>query len=349
VISNSTSAYLNLLRVGSAVAVVLFHLRDKIFVSERVADYLPSNGKAYVTVFFVLSGFVVSMMAERRNGLDFAIDRAVRIYIVALPVILICTAISLAEPNIAPQQPLISSALSALFLNQSWSLDFTPFADGPYWSLSYEVFYYLIFAAAFYFSGMVRVILVILASALAGPKILILLPCWLAGVMALKIKCGLPRNIAIATAIAVPVVLASALHFGLRDWANKLSEVSFQGSQSEGFVREWIVAAAVAIHLWTVKTLYLPIPNFIQAVASAGANMSFSLYLMHLPILYVLFHLIPNKQIFIFFAVPSVFIGCFVFSLLTERNTKYVRSLLLIELLNPVVGLKRRRIEISRE
>jgi peptidoglycan/LPS O-acetylase OafA/YrhL len=308
-VSKSTSAYLNLLRIGAATAVVLYHLRDKHFVSQWIANYLPPNGTAYVMIFFVLSGFVVSMMAERREWWDFAVDRAVRIYIVALPVIVICTIIGLLAPHIAPGVPtLANELLSAVFLNQSWRLDTYPFTDGPYWSLSYEVFYYVLFASAFYFRGMQRIVLLIMSCALAGPKILILFPCWIIGAFAYKFDRHLPAPIAIAIAVSVPVVAALVLHFGLRDSANRWSNAFFAGTESSGFIRDLIVALTFALHLWAVKNLPLPISKSVQKIATVGAGMSFSLYLLHLPTLYVLNYFIGNKTALALLALPKVFI-----------------------------------------
>jgi peptidoglycan/LPS O-acetylase OafA/YrhL len=88
-ISASTSTYLNLLRGLAATAVVLFHYQDKHFGPDWLTRYFPSNGKGYVMIFFVISGFVISMTAEKLTAKAFAIDRAVRIYIVAIPVLML--------------------------------------------------------------------------------------------------------------------------------------------------------------------------------------------------------------------------------------------------------------------
>jgi len=42
----------------------------------------------------------------------------------------------------AVEWPLLTFLLNAVFLCQSWSLNLSPYLDGPYWSLAYEVFYY---------------------------------------------------------------------------------------------------------------------------------------------------------------------------------------------------------------
>jgi peptidoglycan/LPS O-acetylase OafA/YrhL len=90
--------------------------------------------------------------------------------------------------NNAINEPVLTFALNAGVLSQSWWLEYYPFLDGPYWSLSYEVMYYLIFAFFIYTKGLSRWLLVSVACAAAGPKILALFPCWLVGVAAYKLR-----------------------------------------------------------------------------------------------------------------------------------------------------------------
>ena len=54
--------------------------------------------------------------------------------------------------------------------------------NGPWWSLSYEVAYYILFAIFTYLTGARRVLLLVLFVLLIGVKPLLLLPSWLFGV-----------------------------------------------------------------------------------------------------------------------------------------------------------------------
>src|SRR5206468_4423513 len=114
---------------------------------------------------FVISGYVISMTAQRKAFSEFAIDRAVRIYIVAIPVLIITAALALMFPEVTGQssavdRPVETFLLNAAFLCQSWSLHCAPYLNEAYWSLNYEVMYYAIFAAWFYATGLARVFLV---------------------------------------------------------------------------------------------------------------------------------------------------------------------------------------------
>jgi peptidoglycan/LPS O-acetylase OafA/YrhL len=337
----STSTYLDLCRGAAALAVVLFHFHDKSFGPDWLTQYFPSNGQAYVMIFFVISGFVIAMTAEKKELSDFAIDRIARIYAVAFPVTVICLLTAIAEPNINALSeyrgdPLSASLLSLAFLNQSWNLNVYPPLNGPYWSLAYEIFYYLIFSSFTYTTNPVfRCALALICCLIAGPKIVILLPCWLSGVAAYKwrnkIKLGLTTACLIA--IAAPLMLVLAFHFGLKEWTNAMSWMilpMLRETPSESFLREWLVSLAFAINLWAACSIEIEFPRLIKRGAKLIAGMSFSIYLLHLPLLYFLVYVIGRRHdgIFIIISLPVVFLTCLAFSQLTERKTGSLRYLI---------------------
>jgi peptidoglycan/LPS O-acetylase OafA/YrhL len=326
------STYLNLVRWTAAFAVVLYHFRDKHFGPDSLTRHFPSNGHGYVIVFFVISGFVVSMASETKTAKAFMIDRAVRIYIVAIPVLVLLAVLSVWMPGVAKadyaqavSRPLSTFLWNAIFLSQSWSLDVAPFADGPFWSLSYEVMYYVLFGVFTYIEGPLRWITTAIVALVAGPKIMILLPCWLAGVAAYKWRNSilLPAWTTWLTCLGVPIVFAGSFHFGLKDAANTLSDhIGFNGTASEGFVRSWIVALAFAIHLWAVCQINMRLPPAISSVARHLADASFSLYLTHLPTLYVVASAwgADQSDVFVVTALITVLAVAFTFSYLTEQK-----------------------------
>jgi peptidoglycan/LPS O-acetylase OafA/YrhL len=330
-ISKSTSTYLNALRGLSAAAVVFFHFRDKNFGPEWLTHFFPSNGRGYVIVFFVLSGFVVAMLAEQKTAMEFAKDRAIRIYLVALPVLLLSLLLSLFFPTMGPPEyaksldsPFLTYGLNAVFLSQSWSISLLPFVDGPYWSLSYEVMYYLIFSLAFYCKGPIRIVLTISGMLLAGPKVMVLFPCWLAGVAAYKMRDSLPvsRFVSWIVWAGSPLLLVLLFRAGLKDAANTFDH--FNGTMSEGYARSSLVAIAVAINIWAACRIDFHFPAIVTTAANKLAGMSFSLYLLHLPLLYILGSLTHHKNTlgFVCVAVPTIFLASYAFSLLAEGKRK---------------------------
>lgn len=337
-ISQTTSTYLNLSRWLAASAVVLYHFQDKHFGPDWLTRHFPSNGHGYVIIFFVISGFVVSMTAEQKSAIQFAVDRSVRIYIVALPVLLICTLLSLyaldapAEYSLSAAQPLFTLFLNATFLSQSWSLSYFPFLDAPYWSLSYEVMYYLIFGFFFYTRGPARWLTAPIVCIIAGPKILVLFPCWLAGVAAYRLrnKIKVSKMAGWIVVLAAPAILIIAFWIGLKNAADGLSDKFefVKYTASDGFLRSWIVALAFSVHIWGICQIRIAFPKMIERAARQMADMSYSLYLLHLPVLYLLAYELGNRQssVFVVIAIIAVFIICFLFSRITESNRVWLRQ-----------------------
>ena len=276
-ISETTSTYLNVLRFLTATGVVLFHFRDKDFGPAWLTGFFPSQGQSFVVVFFVLSGFFVTMLAEQKSLGEFALDRMIRIYIVALPILIFTSVLSAVAPSIsttdeyefALQHPAATFFLNLSFLSQSWWLHVLPFVDGPYWSLPFEVFYYFIFASFTYARGWRRWVLLAAIFLIAGPKILLRFPCWIVGAVAYKYR-GASTN-GWAWAILAPIVLFAGFRFGLKDASNHLNDyLLFEGDATlrglfpEGFIRNWFVAGAFAVHIWGVCSIKQNFPAIVR-------------------------------------------------------------------------------------
>jgi peptidoglycan/LPS O-acetylase OafA/YrhL len=341
-ISETTSTYLNILRFLTATGVVLFHFRDKDFGPAWLTGFFPSQGQSFVIVFFVLSGFFVTMLAEQKSLGEFALDRTIRIYIVALPVLIFTSLLSAVAPSIsttdeyvfALQNPVATFFLSLSFLSQSWWLYVVPFVDGPYWSLPFEVFYYFIFASFTYASGWRRWVLLAVICLIAGPKILLRFPCWIVGALAYKYR-GASTN-GWVWAILAPIVLLVAFRLGLKDASNHLSDyLLFEGDATlrglfpEGFIRHWFVAGAFAVHIWGVCSIKQNFPAIVSRWADELAGMSYSLYLLHMPLLYLLAAIVLSDQrslAFCIIALPAIYLGSYLLSICTEAQRGKVKQ-----------------------
>lgn len=90
------STYLDLLRLLAALAVFLGHASFPEFTGHtiRMPDQLPHEA---VIVFFVLSGYVISYVAQEREARagSFFVSRAARIYSVAIPALIITLVVDL--------------------------------------------------------------------------------------------------------------------------------------------------------------------------------------------------------------------------------------------------------------
>jgi peptidoglycan/LPS O-acetylase OafA/YrhL len=172
------SLFLHFLRIFSAIVVVISHARDFLIHplghlssdKELVAMHFMSLGGAAVLVFFFLSGYLVGGMEIERHILGsenykkYFLDRVTRLWQVLLPALLftyVINSFSCANGRYSlycsASIELVSHAGRAPVLDQSLysylgSIFFLqPFngnvfgGNGPLWSLSYEFWYYIIF------------------------------------------------------------------------------------------------------------------------------------------------------------------------------------------------------------
>lgn len=185
------SVYLNLLRFCAAFAVYLFHAQHFAKAAFPLAGQL---GEEAVIAFFVLSGMLITFSGMEQPDLGaFMSARLARLWSVCLPALALTCIVDLAGQYLAmasyaPMQPYsafkwaVSLGINALFLNQLWNLGVYPGTNGPFWSLSYEFWYYVLFAGFMYFKGKKRVLVLAACALLTGPLILSAFPIWLMGV-----------------------------------------------------------------------------------------------------------------------------------------------------------------------
>ncbi len=188
----TVSIYLDLVRFVAAVFVVFTHLRHEKF-SGNLLNY-GSTGNEAVMVFFVLSGFVVAYAVDTKDNTlrDFLLSRLARLYSVALPALFLTVLIDqtgrLIDASVYDYEyyradwPVIRFVANLFFSTEFWFVSIRPFSNGPFWSLGYEFWYYMIFGVAVFLKGRTRIILITIMCLILGPKILLLLPVWLLGV-----------------------------------------------------------------------------------------------------------------------------------------------------------------------
>lgn len=185
------SIYLDLVRVLAAGIVMLAHAQVSGLIDLRIG--LLELAPAAVIVFFVLSGFIIDTTTDREAGLRrYVVNRAARILSVALPALVVGYALAFgyawSQGAEAAQRFWLEwgqwwrPALALTFQSEDWFLGVGVPWNGPFWSLNYEVFYYVLYAALRFFSGRTRVVAALTIAAVGGPNIVLLLPCWWAGV-----------------------------------------------------------------------------------------------------------------------------------------------------------------------
>lgn len=157
--------------------------------------HLSSYSLIAVTVFFVLSGYVIAhvMATRERTLLEYAASRFGRLYSVVLPALILAGACSyfvkLKYPGAYPEFDSLdntSVALhylgTALFMGHFWLWpDLEPPNAHPMWSLSFECSYYVAIALVVFANGRTRLLGIRLLSMFAGPTVILMAPTWMVG------------------------------------------------------------------------------------------------------------------------------------------------------------------------
>ena len=303
--SRAFSIYLDLIRFLAASLVMLYHA-NWIF---RPGLTITSLGHEAVVVFFVLSGFVIAYVTDTREQdfRDFMVARGARIFSVAIPAIILTAVLDASgfwlTPDAYPVDyrawdlPLIRVITSALFLNEIWTLGIQLFTNVPYWSLNYEVWYYVLFGVLYFFRGWQRTVAFIGLCLFLGPKILLLLPVWWMGVWVYRSE--RLRNLSLAKAwICVVLSLIGgyyylALNLGQFgwDWVQVTFGVELHRelSFSRQFITDYYLGAVLALHFVGMRVVLADkndAPAAVEGPIRYFAGSTFSIYLYHQPLLW---------------------------------------------------------------
>ena len=288
------SAYLDLLRLAAALAVFLSHL-SWAKLTGGFLWRLQEIGHPAVIVFFVLSGFVIQYATATKETTfyEYSVARFARLYSVVLPALLltyVCDKIGMLHNPTAyylndETNPVLRLVAAGLFLSQVWTWDLRLLSDDAFWSLPYEFWYYQMFAAAVFFAGRTRILLFAIAAMISGPVILLLFPIWVLGVFAYRLSVAhrLERNTALVLWLASMVGVA--VSFVMREESFfKIYNVSYLPSSFS--LSDYFMGFFVALNIFSASYLDLPLKGLAKHIA-ASASITFSLYLFHLPLLFL--------------------------------------------------------------
>lgn len=134
--------------------IVLFHYQDKLWASAFGSVDSISLGYIAVSVFFILSGFILTInyfaTRDTINQGQFLVSRVARIYPVYLFSLIVSAPYYLyyvLQNNLSLSQIILAlgSLGIAILMIQAWFARFALVVNGPAWSLSVEAFFYLLF------------------------------------------------------------------------------------------------------------------------------------------------------------------------------------------------------------
>jgi len=312
------SLYLDFWRFTAAVLVVLSHLTHFDIAAGEWSNSIPTNGRDAVIVFFVLSGLVIYYSTKKAalSLSEYIVARAVRIYSVALPVLLLTVCVDLVVIQFNPQnytglyqyeKLYIYIPFHLAFLGEIWTLSEQPFTVPPYWSLGYEVWYYALFGLLFFYKGMKRIILFILLFLAVGYKLWILFPIWLAGILLLfLIERTEPKQWLAWLLFIVPIFMYGyfkwsgcdvfLIEFGQKNWPFESLSL---GSASK-YGSDYVVCLLFLVHLYGARFIQLSWVFQLQKPITLLASYTFTLYLVHAPVMKTIEHNFAiNTQSFI--------------------------------------------------
>jgi peptidoglycan/LPS O-acetylase OafA/YrhL len=303
------SVWLDLCRVLAALAVFVGHSVYLQVAPPSLSLTWHRSADDAVIAFFVISGLVIAhtTLGHAGGAGRYALARLSRVYSVAVPAVLMALAIDLIGMRIDPshyapdwQYPKFWFYLPFhwLFLGETWFGAIQPFSMLPYWSLGYEVWYYVLFGVVVFLRGPLRWFIALLVLAVMGPRIVLLLPVWLVGVALQRTLPTLQLRPRAARALMALALLAYLVFFlsGLRNATDAASR--------------WLYATASAVlpvpfdpgstvHVVSDHVVALIFAVFVMGCARCGwdfgaagalwikrlAGFTFSFYLIHFTLL----------------------------------------------------------------
>ena len=306
------SLYLDLARFIAAFLVVSAHYLQYQVPGADIAGFLPDMGREAVIIFFVMSGFVIAYASQRRNASarEYAAARIGRIYSVAIPTLALAFVCALVLAGVGDEgtnyqlhKPQLYRPLHLLFLGQSWTLSEVPPLLVPYWSLCYEVWYYVLFGVAFYLRGWQRVAAVCLTLAIMGFKLWLLLPVWLAGVALfhLQSRYEMPRHLARIgfglSLLALIAYNAAGLEYQLRELARATwPSASVKFGSADRFLADYLVCLIVMTNFWCARFADLSgLIRYGRAIRSFSSY-TFTLYLAHMIVISMWLAVYPHDR-----------------------------------------------------
>ncbi len=318
VMSKSFSLYLDLIRFLAALAVFLAHLSSAPFTINTVWWRLGAYGDIAVTLFFVLSGYVIAYVTatRERTPADYFSARIARLYSVVGIALILTFSFDLIGMSVNPGFYSIQKVLwkpaswagylsSAVFINEYQIFEFngiSPGTNGPFWSLSFEATYYVVAGLVLFSPRRIWIPASLIVLGAAGRTVVALLPIWALGFMLYHWpgKKQIPTclwlflaGMSAAVILAMPTLLTRfpADNFGAWfPWGRAPS--------NRNILEDYFVASAFALHLISVKNL-LSGPAYIQpritsAVRWLGSQ-TFPLYCLHYPAICIFAAISPWK------------------------------------------------------
>jgi peptidoglycan/LPS O-acetylase OafA/YrhL len=387
-LEGNISIYLDLIRGISAILVVMEHLSSRLFVGYgnvenqtviTMALYLLNIlGGPSVIIFFVLSGLFISRSVIKAVSEDkwswktYLVNRLSRLYVVLIPALILTFILDSISVNYFGYEGYNSSSenlfnfIGNLFYLQNIFVDVYG-SNAPLWSLNYEFWYYMLFPAVFVLLVTKRsrklkllyLISIVLILSLMNSRMGSYFAVWLIGtfVMLLPrinslINRFTPLLATILLLITIPIrPLMMTGRLFTNEWTEDLLVIDLLIGLAFGFL------IYSMIHIVSDKIRHLDHKR-LGKVAKLLAGFSFSLYLIHYPIINTVYYWSASKGFSglqpsitsVLIEILLILLICFIaylFSKFTEGQTHKVRGLFLNR--KSIIIIGRRNKVVSKE
>ena len=312
--SRAFSLYLDAARLLAALVVLLSHFAYPRLSGGDFSVIRDLNlGSDAVIVFFVLSGLVIAYVSDNKETTLrlYLASRLSRLFSVAAPAVFLTLAFDAVGRSLDPalydgwwhagDAPALRALYALTFTNEIWFSSVRLGTNGPYWSLGYEFWFYMLFAAATFLQGMRRWVWLGLLGLVVGPKVLLLMPSWLIGVLVWRLlrdgRIGWGPRTALLAAAGPPLLYALALSVGLPHDLYRWTLLPFgEGAAaalqfSDEFAWNALLGVLVGLHFLGMARLLagsFPQDRIWARTLRWGAGHTFTVYLLHYPLLHVL-------------------------------------------------------------
>lgn len=303
------SIWLELSRVLAALVVFIGHSTGLGVAPSDLGIVWHRTADDAVTAFFVISGLVIAYTTRSSNSTlrEYGLARLSRVYSVALSTVLFALAvdhlgmrIDVSQYGPTWQYPKLWLYLPLhwLFLGETWFGAIQPFTMLPYWSLGYEVWYYVLFGCLTFLRGRTRWVAVAVVLAIMGPRIWLLLPCWWLGVWLFKRLDGFKVSQAAGIGLMALAVGAYAVYLlsGWRDamdgasqhlyaWFNTVLPRPFKPGSTVHVLSDYVMAVIFAVFVVGAASCKLDFGPRASAAIRAVAGYTFTFYMIHYTLL----------------------------------------------------------------
>jgi peptidoglycan/LPS O-acetylase OafA/YrhL len=323
---STASSILDMLRFLAALVVFLFHF------------YVPLPGYQAVMIFFVLSGYFISVTVlktvneNRWRWTDYLVKRIIRLWIVLIPCLILTFIWAKFQLNlfgdeqkIANDLDLITLVGNTFFLQGILVKNFG--MNGPLWSLSFEFWYYILFPCLvmIFVNPKKRIKLLygfifIAISFFVGERIMLYFLVWLIGALIPLIK---------------PFKLNSKLlKYGTLIITILITLISTHYDPGTSYASDLGVGIAFALLVYTVISLYNAESYSFFGIPKHFAGFSYTLYLAHYPIAnFIMVWLVSplwpfakTTLVIKLMLASFVLLYAWILSLVTEKHTDKVRK-----------------------